>query len=184
MQIFQRYIAILSFTFTCLYSHAAIPPQQLVLEAPKAKAIADTKKEIEIVAKIIPTNLQPGQTEEQISLRVIDHSMQTFTADEYFRNSEIGKAATNFEKSLNTDMNLGGDSKKGEVTHSVNMQVLAFEQKAWVRYKGITEIQVTYRAEKNILDMELTEDLGGSAKLVITHNVQDQFSRANISWNW
>jgi len=176
-----RHITILSFTCTCLFSHAAMPPQQLVIEIKKPAVMSQPDIEI---AKIIPTNLQPGQKEEQIGLRVIDHSVNSFTQGDFFKNTEIGKAAKGFEESLKTDVNLGGDPKKGEVSHNVNVQVLAFEQKAFIHYRGLTDFQVTYKYDRNNIDVKLEENLGGNTNLVITHNLQDQFSRANLSWTW
>ncbi len=136
------------------------------------------------MAMMIPTNLQPGQSEEEITVRVVDRSVSSFAQGDYFRNSEIGKAASNFEKSLKTDVNLGGSPEKGEISHSVNMQVQAFEQKAYIHYTGLADLQVTYLANNSNINMELTEKLGGSTQLVFTHNIQDQLSRANLSWNW
>ena len=181
MRLFFRELAVLSFLCTSLFSNAAIPPQQLVLDVPKP--VANVKSDLDI-AKIIPTNLQPGQTEEQIGLKVVDYSVNNFTNGDFFKNTEIGKAAKGFEDHLKTEVNLGGDPKKGEISHSVNVQLLAFEQKAWVHYKGFTDLQLTYRTDSSNLDMEMQQNLGGSTNLVLAHNLRDQLSRASLSWNW
>ncbi len=181
MRGFYRQLAILTFLGTSLFSNAAIPPQQLVLDTPQNKPVANVQSDLNL-AKIIPTSLQPGQTEEQIGIKVVDFSVNNFTNGDFFKNTEIGKAAKGFEESLKTEVNLGGDPTKGEISHSVNVQLLAFEQKAWVHYKGFTDMQVTF--QNNTIDMEMQQNLGGTTHLVLAHNLRDQLSRASLSWNW
>jgi hypothetical protein len=181
MRGFYRQIAMISFLCTSLFSNAAIPPQQLNVEIPKNKPVEDVYLDI---AKLIPTNLQPGQNEEQIGMKVADYSFNNFANGDFFKNTEIGKAAKGFEESLKTEVNLGGDPAKGEISHSVNLQVLAFEQKAWVHYKGFTDFQVTYQTNDSNLDVEMQQNLGGSTHLVLAHNLRDSLSRASLSWNW
>jgi hypothetical protein len=181
MRGFYRQVAMISFLCTSLFSNAAIPPQQLNVEIPKNKPVESVRVDL---AKFIPTNLQPGQNEEQIGLKVVDYSINRFTNGDFFKNTEIGKAAKGFEESLKTEVNLGGDPTKGEISHSVNVQILAFEQKAWVHYKGFTDFQLTYRTNDSNLDMEMQQNLGGSTHLVLAHNLRDSLSRASLSWNW
>lgn len=183
MRASYRELALVSFLMASLFSHAAIPPQQLVLDIPKNKPVSNIKNDIDM-AKIIPTNLQPGQTEEEIGLRVVDFSVNNFTNGDFFKNTEIGKAAKGFEESLKTEVNLGGDPEKGEISHSVNVQLLALEQRAWIHYKGITDFTVNYRANDSDVNMEMQQNLGGSTNLVLAHNLREQISRASLSWNW
>jgi hypothetical protein len=179
-----RNITLAIFTCTCLYSKAAIPPSQLRLDPPAAAKIVQNTKAAIDVAKVIPLNLQPGQSEEQVGLRILDRSVSSAMQTDFFKNTEIGKAAKGFESALKTDMKLGGDPKKGGVTHHIDMQLQAFEQKAYLQYRGITDLRVTYHTNDSNLDMELNQDLGHGTHLLITHNLNEALSRANISWNW
>jgi hypothetical protein len=173
-----------TFSFTCLYSHAAIPPQQLTLNLNAVNPIKEKAKITnEDVAALIPMNLQPGQTDKEVGLRVVDKGLNSFTQGDYFRNTEVGKAASGVEKAMKTEVHFG-DPEQNEIQHSLNMQVQAFEQKAFVKYSGFTNVRLTYLMYNSNLNLEINESLGVNTELVIKHDLHDQLSQAQVKWSW
>jgi len=182
--IYTRIACLVTFSFTCLYSHAAIPPQQLTINLEAVNPIHQQNKITgEDVAAVIPMNLQPGQTQQEVGLRVVDHTLNRFTQGDYFRNTEFGKAASGVEKAMKTEVHFG-NPEENEIKHSFNMQIQAFEQKAFVKYTGFTDIRLTYLMYNSDLNLELYENLGGTTELVVTHMMHDQLSKAQLKWSW
>jgi hypothetical protein len=182
--IFTRIAWAVTFSFTCLYSHAAIPPQQLTINLQSVNPIEPAGKiDQHDVAAIIPMNLQPGQTDKEVGIRVVDHSLNTFTQGDYFRNTELGKAASGVENAMKTEVHFG-DSENTEVQHSLNMQIQAFEQKAFLKYSGFMDVRVTYLMYNSDVNLEIYENLGGTTELVFTHDLHEQLSKAQVRWTW
>lgn len=182
--IYTKILWVATFTFTSLYSYAAIPPQQLTIDLKSINPIQEQKKITnDDVAAVIPLNLQPGQSQQDVGLRVVDHTLNRFTQGDYFRNSEFGKAASGVEKAMKTEVHFG-NPQENEIQHSFNMQIQAFEQKAFLKYTGYTDIRVTYLMYNSDLNLELYENLGGSTELVVTHTMHDQLSKAQLRWSW
>lgn len=182
IKIFNRVAVILTFTCTCLFSRAAVPPQQLTLELAAIKPVEPRQIKTEDVGAVIPTNLQPGQKEADISLRIADKSINSLSQGDYFKNSEAGKVANGVQNAFKTQMTFGGTPEQG-TEQKLNMQILAFEQKAYIHYEGYANIQVTYKNSDGV-NIQWFEKLGNSTSLVVTHVFNDSMSRANISWNW
>ncbi len=184
LKIYPKVLWVVTFTFTSLYSYAAIPPQQLTIDFQSINPVKEKAKITrDDVAAVIPMNLQPGQSQAEVGLRVVDHTLNRFTQGDYFRNTEFGKAATGVEKAMTTEVHFG-NLEENEIQHSINMQIQAFEQKAYLKYSGFTYIRVTYLMYNSDLNLELSEKLGSSTELIVTHTMLDQLSKAQLRWSW
>ncbi|MGE3974303.1 MAG: hypothetical protein AB7F59_07260 [Bdellovibrionales bacterium] len=181
---FSKLAWTVTFSLTSLYSHAAIPPQQTSLNLEAVTPVApQTTITSHDISGVIPLNLQPGQKEQDVGIKVVDHTLNTFTQGDFFKNSELGKAASGVEQAMKTEVHFG-NPQENEIQHSLNMQVQAFEQKAFLKYSGLANVQVTYLMSGSDLNLEFNENLGGSTQLVVSHEVQDQLSKAQLRWNW
>jgi len=179
----KQTIYILSLSILTAQSAFAALPPQTELDLRKIKKIEPANKVTsDDVAKVIPTELQPGEDQNEIGLKIADRSANSITQGDFFRQSDIGRAANAVQNSLKTEMSLGGG--EGHTTHNIQMQVLAFEQKAFIRYAGFTHFKMTYLNYKNDLDLEVSEKIGDNTDFVLTHDVNASLSAANVRWSF
>ncbi|HEX4922653.1 MAG TPA: hypothetical protein VFV50_01155 [Bdellovibrionales bacterium] len=169
-----------------LIGHAAIPPQE-VLDTRTIKPVYSLVKGLqpEHVAMVIPMNLQPGTNDEKtIMARVMDHSLNTFVQGDFFRATELGKAADTVEQAMKTEVTFGDgydDNGEPSVIHKINMQFQALEQKAFVSYSGLTNLNLTLAAATGF-DISMNQALDDSTTLVLTHQTRDALSAAKLMW--
>jgi hypothetical protein len=187
MHIKRRISVFLVFSLVSFFGWAAIPPQE-VLETQSIKPVKMPDFiTSDDVARIIPTNLQPGTKDEDLILgRIMDHAVNTFVQGDYFRNTEIGKAAGKMDQVLKTEVSLGAsETEDGEVVteHKLSFQFLAFEQKAYLSYSGFTNFRMTYFGSQG-LDLSLNQAISETTTLVLSHTTQDALSRVNMLWAW
>ncbi|MEQ1875965.1 MAG: hypothetical protein ABL958_04920 [Bdellovibrionia bacterium] len=185
----QRIALFLAFFLISLYGMAAIPPQ-VVLDTRSIKPVQPVVQPITSsdVALVIPMNLQPGTNDEDTIMKhVMDHSVNSFVRGDYFRNTELGRAAETVEQALKTQVSLGstvGEDGEPETQHILNFQVMAFEQRAFLTYTGLTNLNLTYTAASANLDITLSQPLGGTTTLVLSHSTSSALSGARVSWAW
>jgi hypothetical protein len=185
---FKRKIAvILAFSLVSLIGRAAIPPQE-VLETQSIKPVVIPKMiKPEDIALVIPMNLQPGTNDEDVIMaRIADHSINNLIRGDYFRNTEFGKAAARVENAMKAEVSLGtSDESNGHppIEHKINMQLQAFEQKAYVTYSGLVNLNLTYLAAQG-LDVTMSQALTTTTTLVLNHSTRDAISRLNMMWAW
>lgn len=188
MRIKRKLATFIAFFMVSLIAHAAIPPQE-VLDTRTIKPVYSLVKGIqpEHVAMVIPMNLQPGTNDEKtIMARVMDHSVNTFIQGDFLRNTELGKAAQNVENAMRAEVTIGdGFDESGEpaTMHKINLQVAALEQKAFVSYSGLTNLNLSLAAATG-LDISMNQALDTTTTLVLSHQTRDALSAMKVMWAW
>lgn len=168
-------------------SYAAIPPQQHSLDLSSISPAGPIERTIkqQDIERVIPQNLYPGMSEEEISIKVIDHSANNFMNGDYFKNSSLGKAANNVQEALQTNVSWGGDPEEEDsIQHNMQFQLEAFQQKAWMKYQGYFDLKFTYEVSGNNLNIEMHEKLADLTDLVVTHNTSQAYSSLTVRWVW
>jgi hypothetical protein len=188
MRMKQRIIVFLAFFLISLYGMAAIPPQ-VVLDTRTIKPVQPVVQTLtaDDIARVIPMNLQPGTNDEdKIMGHIMDHSINSFVRGDYFRNTDLGKAAESVEQVLKTEVSLGGEDfdefGNPGTQHILNFQVLAFEQKAFLTYKGLTNLNLI--ATTTNLDIILSQPMSLTSTLILSHNTAQALSQINMQWAW
>lgn len=189
MRMKQRITVFLAFFLISLFGRAAIPPQ-ILLDTRTIKPVQPVIHSLtsEDIARVIPTSLQPGtNNEETLMGHIMDHSVNTFIQGDYFRNTELGRAAETVEHALQGRVSLGGgiaEDGTQSTQHILNFQVMAFEQRAFLNYSGLTNLNLSYLAASSNLDITMTQPVTTTSTLILSHHTRDALSQVNMRWTW
>lgn len=131
----------------------------------------------------IPTDMTATASSGQVFGRVADKTASAIFNSESFRAMPIGDAATHVEKSMKTDVVLGGD-QPDEIQHKFNFNLQAFQALAKVQYTGITNAAVMYYALQSKLSLEVSEKVFGTKDLVFNQDFSHADALSRVSFRW
>jgi len=135
------------------------------------------------ITNTIPTDIPNHADGRDVGQRVMNKGLQSLVEGRYFNNPELARAAKEIEQKLKTEVSLGG-REPGSVSHSFGMQVLAFEQRAKLDYKGFFDASMDYNAANSNFQMALTEQLSDTSKVLINHESATSTSMLNLHFDW
>ncbi len=133
-----------------------------------------------------PTSeLTPAQKNSQVFGRIADQSVSSLINSPEFRSSTLGGVTTEVEKNVKKEVVVRGNGP-GAVEHRVNIQLQAFQSTAKLEYRGIASVQLAYRINESVMDLEISESLSKSKKLTLAHSSgpTEQVSQIRLSWGF
>ncbi len=133
----------------------------------------------------MPKDLSKDMDSQQVVSKIADKSLQTLIDKSSFKESSIGRTATNLEKSMKQEVTIGQPDSTGK-GHKIQFSVQAFESKAQVNYEGLTNASVIYQATQAKTIFAVSEKLSGNRDLVLSHttDASQQVSQVSIRWNF
>jgi hypothetical protein len=144
------------------------------------------KKDLNI-GDFIPLNIAPSHDTGYVMSVIADKSLNTILNQPQFRESALGRTADKVEKNLKQEVSFG-DRSKNEVQHKFNFQVQAFQTQAELKYSGLTNAAVLYRARSSTVAFELFEKLPTAQKqqVVLSHELrpEERVSQVSVRWDW
>lgn len=137
------------------------------------------------VQKIIPDDMTPTSDGGMVATQILDRSLTSFFNSAEVRRSDIGRTATRVERTLESDIALGG-TKPESIKHSFKFAMRATQTKALVEYTGITNAQLVYHIGQDKLNFEVHESLAGSTQVVFNHITTpgDSTDILSMRWQW
>jgi len=137
------------------------------------------------MSQLIPLDMQPSDSSSQVFSQVADKSFTTILNSDAVRGSTLGRAATDVEQKLKTEVTLGGNEPKS-IQHKLNFSMQAFQATAQVLYTGITHAALKYKIADNKVGLEVFERVVGNKDLVMSHTVSpaDRLSEVSVRWNF
>jgi hypothetical protein len=137
------------------------------------------------VGMLIPASeLKPESDSSTIAAQIIDHSMTNFLKS--MQNSELGRTVKLVEKSVETQVTLGG-TDPDSTRHSIKLAMRAAQSSALIRYSGITDATVTYQILRSALDFEIREPLPIFKTDLVYNHVATRDDRRDVlslRWTW
>lgn len=118
---------------------------------------------------VLPQNLAHSNDAEGIATQVINHGLSQFFNGDMMKSTALGKAAKSVEKSMKTDVAIGG-KEPNAIQHKIQFQVNAPAAQAFVQYSGLTNATLRYNIARQSTEVELSEPLAGAATMVFSHN--------------
>jgi hypothetical protein len=131
----------------------------------------------------VPTDMTATASSGQVFSRIADKTASTIFSSDAFRAMPIGSAATSVEKSMKTDVVLGGDAPD-EIQHKFNFNLEAFQALAKVQYSGIANAAIMYYALQSKLSFEVSEKIFGSKDLVFNQDFSHVDTLSRVSFRW
>lgn len=137
------------------------------------------------MAALIPLDMKPTDNSSEVFSQVADKSMTTILNSEAVRGTSLGRAATEVEQKLKTEVTIGGNEPKS-IQHKFNFSAQAFQATAQVLYTGLTNAALKYKVAEQKLGVEVFEKVTGDKDLVMSHTMtpDDRLSEVSLRWNF
>lgn len=135
-------------------------------------------------SQMLPTDLQPSQSESDVFNRIADHSLSNWFNSPEMKATPIGRTATEVEKKVSTDVTI--TDAKANIDHKVSFHILAFQALAKIDYSGYVNASFKYRATDTATIFELQEPLANHKEVYINHTTRpdDRISEAGVRWSF
>lgn len=161
----------------------SVSAQRVLVGSPLAeneRISKELKKQQIQTEKYIPLNLDPEKDKDSVFIKMADRTLNTFLNTEAFKRSSLGSKALEMQEQFKTEMNI--QSKK--VTHRLTSEVLAFEGKAKMSYRGFFNVDLTTSAFGET-QFKIYENLfGGSIFLEQTKAETEELSQIGLKMPW
>lgn len=133
---------------------------------------------------ILPKAIDPNDSSRAVVSKIVDNSLTYWYNNSEFKNTSVGRAATQVEKKMRADVNLGVDTNK--VQHKLSFRVLAAQALAKLEYIGWFKASLNYDAKSAKTEAEIFENLSNNKDLVVSHSVAgiENKSQLSLRWNW
>jgi hypothetical protein len=138
------------------------------------------------ISKIIPADMKPTNDGGSVATQILDRSLSTWLNSEIVRNSTIGHAAHEVEKSMEGDVSFGGHSPDS-IKHQLKFSMKATQTRADLEYTGITTAQVTYFIAQAKTNIELREKVKALGTQLVYNNIsssEDRRQTLSLRWDW
>lgn len=166
-----------------LYNGETLITADLIENYKRVQAEKETLK----VSDFIPLTISPSADSGYVMSAIADKSISTIMDQPQFRESTLGRTADTVEKNLVQEVAFGGEAENA-TQHKLNFQIQAFQSQARVKYSGLTNAALLYRARSSTFAFEIFEKLPYAQKqqLVLSHELrpQERVSNVSVRWDW
>ncbi len=136
------------------------------------------------IQKIIPTNLDSSLSAETIAGRIVDQSLKAALASEALKKSSLGHTVGSVQKSLQTNVTVA-NREPNSIKHEFKIAMEPAQSQARLRYSGIGNASLTYRALESKTDFEMREPIHFiSTDIVYNHIDTPSEKRDTMSLHW
>jgi hypothetical protein len=118
------------------------------------------------IAAIIPmSSLQDSNNGGNVASKILAHSLNSFFKSETIQNTGIGRTAASVERSMDTNVAMGGLDEG--TTHTLKFKMKATDARAILAYDGFIDSQISYQVgHDKELKVSMFQKLNDKAKLV------------------
>lgn len=137
----------------------------------------------EDVARWIPTNMQPTDSDGQVASQIFDFGLQNLLKSPQFKNNALVRSAQKMDSLVESDMSFGGD-EEGATKHVFKLRMKPTQTLAQLNYEGYISARVNYQIAHEALNVEISEKIGGNTDLVLSHADTRDDRREMLSMRW
>ncbi len=169
----------MQFTGVNLFARPVDIKKTKVLNLPQEPNYTFLSKEDQM--RIAPKNISDSESADSVLARMADNSVSLWWDRTPLRQSAIGKAADSVEKKMNLKVEI---EDKNKVKHSMNLKILAMQALARLEYRGWVRAAISYDARAAKTEAELSEDIGDTQHIVISHTITANENKSQFGWRW
>ena len=174
---------ILSFGFQLaganLFARTVDIKKTRILSLPQTPNYTFLSKEDQM--RIAPKNISENESADSVLARMADSSVSLWWDTTPLRQSAIGKAADTVEKKMNVKVEI---EDKNKIKHTMNLKILAMQALARLEYRGWVRAAISYDARAAKTEAEVSEDIGETQNIVITHTITSNENKSQLGWRW
>lgn len=137
------------------------------------------------IANVIPTDLDP-RDQAGIGRRILNNTVRHAIGSDSLRKSSIGRTAQSVQNSMQGGVSLGS-REPNSIQHQIRVAADPLQGQARIRYSGLTNAQLSYRATESKVDFEWREPVAAiDTDLVFNHvNVPgERRDLMSLRWSW
>ena len=150
-----------------------------ILKLPQEQGYTFLSKEDQM--RIAPKNVSEKESANSVLARMADNSVSLWWDRTPLRQTALGKAADTVEKKMNLKVEI---EDKNKIKHSMNLKILAMQALARLEYRGWVRAAISYDARAAKTEAELSEDIGETQNIVITHTITTSENKSQLGWRW
>lgn len=137
------------------------------------------------VAASIPTNLAPGQSANEVIVRIGDRVLQNWLSSDAVRTSALGRSKASVEEAMKTEVHLKKSDLKG-MDHRFSLQLLALQALTKLEYKGWLNASLSFNARASETLVEFRDKIWANKDLFVNHKVSpnNDLSSLGVRWDW
>lgn len=182
MQWLKALKLILGFTLLSSVAWARVETKNMkLLQMPTASS---DESWAQMSQQILPSAISNDDSSRNVVAKIIDNSFAYWFDHSGIKDTSVGKAATQIEKKMKADVDLGADSNK--ISHKLSFKVLASQALAKLEYTGWFKAAFNYDARAAKAEAEVLENISNNKDLVVSHSITSAESKSQVSlrWNW
>ncbi len=137
------------------------------------------------VQNVIPTDLDPND-QSHVGRRILNNTVTHAINSDSIRNSALGRTAQTVQQSMQGGVTMGS-REPNSVQHEIRVAADPMQAQARIRYSGLTNAQLSYRATESKTDFEWREPVAAIATdLVFNHTdcPGDRRDLMSLRWAW
>ncbi|UOF00034.1 hypothetical protein [Bdellovibrio reynosensis] len=137
------------------------------------------------VAKVVPTDLKAGASQETVISRIADRGISLWFNSAAMRATTLGRIAETTQEKLKTDVELPAASEEG-VSHKFSFKIEAFQAMAKLEYTGWLKAAINYDAKIAETDISIKEKIFANKDLTLSHkgNSKQALSMIGVAWTF
>lgn len=138
------------------------------------------------VQKMIPTDLDPAASPSRITARILDQSLKNAMSSEAVKHSSFGRTAASVQRSMQTNVTIA-NREPNSIQHQFKIAMQPVQSQALLHYSGLTDAQLTYRANDATAIFEMRESVKALSTDVVYNHVNVPGERKDLMslrWVW
>lgn len=137
------------------------------------------------VAKVVPLDLQQGDSEGTVFKRIADRGISSWLNSNLIKETSLGRIAEEAKEKLKADVVVESSEPSG-VSHKFSFKVEAFQALAKLEYTGWLQCDIAYDAKSSATDILFKEKVFSDKDLVLGHKAsrEQNFSSIELAWTW
>lgn len=137
------------------------------------------------VAKVVPLDLQQGESESKVFSRIADRGVSLWINSSVFNDTSVGRLAKSTQEKLKTDIILPAKDSTG-IDHKFTLKVEAFQALARMEYTGWLKAAFNYDLKASTADLLVREKIFVNKDLIISHKTsrEQALSSVALAWTW
>ncbi len=139
----------------------------------------------EDVAKVVPLDLQQGESESRVFSRIADRGVSLWINSSILNDTSVGRLAKSTQEKLKTDIILPAKEPEG-ISHKFTLKVEAFQALARMHYSGWLKADFNYDLKSSTADFLVHEKIFVNKDLIFSHRTsrEQALSSVALAWSW
>lgn len=135
------------------------------------------------VQQVIPLDMQASGDANYVLSRLADRGITSWVTSDAFKNSQLGRTTAEVQETMQADISVKG-SESNSIEHKFNLNFQVFQAVAQLKYTGLTNLLIRYKATAAELNFEISEKLDESKDIVFDHLAHSDYQNSQVSVRW